>query len=57
MPKYSVHIPEQTILVDGDKLDGQPLAYWAEHGRSLIMWDPDHGAFANAEYEIQGVSD
>jgi hypothetical protein len=37
LPKYSVHIPEQTIIVDGDLLDGDPLAYWEENGRSLIM--------------------
>jgi hypothetical protein len=39
MAKYSVYIPEQTIIVDGDLLDGDPLMYWEEHYRSLIMWD------------------
>jgi hypothetical protein len=50
MAKYRVHIPEQTILVDGDLLDGDPLAYWQEHYRSLIMWDTNHGAFSQLAY-------
>jgi hypothetical protein len=54
MAKYSVHILEQTIVVDGDLLDGDPLAYWREHYRSLIMWDA-HGAFANANYTFHRV--
>ena len=55
MSKYSVHIPEQTILVDGDLLDGDPLAYWEESGHSLIMWDIAHGAFSQLEYRFERV--
>jgi hypothetical protein len=55
MPKYSVHVPEQTVLVDGDLLDGDPLAYGKENGRSLIMWDIDHGAFSQLDYRFVRV--
>jgi len=57
MAKYSVHIPEQTILVDGDLLDGDPLAYWKEHFRSLILWDTQNGAFSQLNYTFNRVSD
>jgi hypothetical protein len=50
MAKYSVHIPEQTIPVDGDLLDGDQLAYWMENDRSLILWDTQHGAFSQLNY-------
>jgi hypothetical protein len=57
MAKYSVHIPEQTIIVDGDLLDGDPLTYWTEHYRSLIMWDPENGAFSQLSYTFNRVGD
>jgi hypothetical protein len=57
MSKYSVHIPEQTILVDGDLRNGDPLAYWEENGRSLIMWDIVAGAFSQMAYTFQRISD
>jgi hypothetical protein len=57
MPKHTVHIPEQTILIDEDLLDEDPLTYRREHGRSLIMWDDDHGAFAQTKYQFNRVSD
>jgi len=37
MSKYRVHIPEQTILVDGNLLDGDHVAYWKENHRSLVL--------------------
>ena len=55
MSKYRVHIPEQTILVDGNLLDGDHVAYWKENHRSLVLWDIPHGAFAQLVYELQLV--
>ena len=57
MAKYSVHIPEQTIIVDSDLLDGDSLTYWQEHSRSLIMWDTQHGAFSQLSYTFKRISD
>jgi hypothetical protein len=57
MAKCSVHIPEQTILVDSDLLDGDQLAYWKEHFRSLILSDTTHGAFAQLTFTLNLTSD
>jgi hypothetical protein len=57
MPKYRVHIPEQTILVDADLLEGDHLEYWKENHRSLVLWDIPHGAFSQLIYELHLVGD
>jgi len=54
MPKYSVHIPEQTIIVDGDSIEGERLD---RSGQPLILWDQEHGAFAQLNWEYQRISD
>lgn len=56
MPKYSVHIPEQTIIVDGDRLEGDMLAS-SQAGHPLILWDQEHGAFAQLNWEYHRISD
>jgi hypothetical protein len=57
MAKYSIHIPEQIIIVDGDLLDGDPLTYWKENYRSLIMWDTQNGAFSQVSYTFNRVGE
>jgi hypothetical protein len=57
MAKFRVHVPEQTIIIDGDLLNGDPLSYWEEHARSLIMWDGENGAFTQVQYELEKIAD
>ena len=56
MPKYSVHIPEQAIIVDIDPPKDEMLAS-SVAGRSLILWDNASGAFAQLEWEYHRISD
>jgi hypothetical protein len=56
VPKYSVHIPEQTVIVDADWLEGEMLVS-SQAGQPLILWDQEHGAFAQLAWEYRRISD